>query len=264
VSIEHPSSEVLHTPRLAEMVASVLRERIVDGEVGDGEMLPTLDRLVKEFGVSKPSIREALRILENERLITVKRGNVGGAVVHRPEAGAVAYMIGLVLQSDDVGSTDLRAALGELQPVCASLCAQRRDRARKVVPLLRRACDESSAAMDDPAALERWSRTFHNDLIAGCGNQSLVLVVGALERLWAAQSEAWTYRVAYAEESPDPALRREGLAAHIAITDAIEGGDADLAAQLVRGHMRHPKLFRAKGKGAQVRATGPEAQRTLR
>ena len=81
------------------MVAGALRTRILSGELADGAMLPKQDELLEEFGVSLPPIREALRILETEGLITVQRGNVGGAVVHAPQESKVVYMMGLVLQS---------------------------------------------------------------------------------------------------------------------------------------------------------------------
>src|SRR4051794_13103182 len=89
----------LRQPRLAEMVAAVLRDRIVSGELEDGAMLPKQEDLLAEFRISPPPMREALRILETEGLITVRRGNTGGAIVHRPQPGKAAYMMGLVLQS---------------------------------------------------------------------------------------------------------------------------------------------------------------------
>ena len=78
-------------PRLAEMVAAGLRDKILSGELDDGDLLPRQEDLLAEFGVSPPSIREALRILETEGLITVKRGNVGGGlgVVAPGRIGAV-------------------------------------------------------------------------------------------------------------------------------------------------------------------------------
>src|SRR5512141_1942510 len=69
-------------PRLAEMIANDLRNRILNGEIADGEMLPRQEELLEAFRVSMPSLRGALQILETERLITVLRGSVGGAVVH--------------------------------------------------------------------------------------------------------------------------------------------------------------------------------------
>jgi DNA-binding FadR family transcriptional regulator len=237
------------------MIASELRARILDGEIADGGDLPSVDKLVQEFGVSAPSVREALRILEHERLITVRRGNVGGAVVHRPRAEGVGYMLGLVLQSEDVRTTDLRAALAELQPVCAAMCARRADRRRKVVPKLHAACEGMADAIDDAPAMEHWSRQFHTELIEGCGNRSLVLVVGALEELWATQPEAWTQRVATADESPDVELRKQGLLAHRRITAAIDAGDAERADRLMREHMGDPAIFTARRRSPTVRAT---------
>ena len=63
---------------MAEMVADVIRARIVAGTLPDGSMLPKQDQLISEFQVSRPLFREALRILESEGLISVRRGNIGG------------------------------------------------------------------------------------------------------------------------------------------------------------------------------------------
>ena len=67
--------------RLAEQVADELRRRILGGELADGSVLPKEDELLLEFPVSKPSLREAMRILEAEGLLRVRRGKLGGAVV---------------------------------------------------------------------------------------------------------------------------------------------------------------------------------------
>ena len=89
-----PRRAQLRQPRLADMVASVLRDRIVNGELGNGDLLPKQDELLEEFRISRPSLREALRILESEGLLTVRRGNVGGSVVEAPNAESSAYMFG--------------------------------------------------------------------------------------------------------------------------------------------------------------------------
>jgi DNA-binding FadR family transcriptional regulator len=235
------------------MIASDLRTRIIDGDLPDGSSLPSVDKLMQELGVSAPSIREAFRILENEGLITVRRGNVGGAVVHRPKPEVVGHMLGLVLQSEKVRTADLRGALAELQPVCAAMCARRPDRAEHVVPMLHAACEGMADAIDEPREMERWSHQFHTELIRGCGNETLVLVVGALEGLWASQPEAWTQRVAAADESPDVELRKEGLLAHRRITAAIDEGDAETADRLMRDHMGDPAIFTARRRSPVIR-----------
>ncbi|MCW2546462.1 MAG: GntR domain protein [Mycobacterium sp.] len=245
----------MRQPRLAEMVAASLRERIVDGSLPDGGDLPTLDRLVQEFAVSPPSIREALRILENERLITVRRGSVGGAVIHRPKPEAAAYMLGLVLQASQTRTEDLAAALTQLIVVCAGMSARRPDRLEKVVPAMRNAIAESLAVIDDTVEMEHWARRFHAEIINGCGNETLILVASTLEQLWARQREAWTYRVEHAEDSPGADLRHRGIEEHRAITDAIEAGEAESAERLCREHVRSPEIYNVQQRDARVRTT---------
>ncbi|MDW3214605.1 MAG: GntR family transcriptional regulator [Ilumatobacteraceae bacterium] len=246
----------LRQPRLADLVARSLRERIVDGDLEDGATLPTLDRLVTEFNVSAPSVREALRILESEGLITVRRGNVGGAVVHRPTAEGAAFTLGLVLQSRSVDIADVAVALGHLQALCARLCAQRPDRQTAVTPILQAAQDAALESMDEDVRLfESHARGFHRALVSCCGNHSLIMLVGTLEELWSQQDAAWSRRVT-TSESPDPELRRDGLSAHQEILEAIDAGDASRALILVGDHCAHPETYGAAGlDGRVVRAT---------
>lgn len=245
----------MRQPRLAEMVAGALRDQIVSGQLADGDSLPGLDQLVAEFAVSPPSLREALRILENEGLITVRRGNVGGAVVHRPTADTAAYMFGLVLQAEQVPVSDLAQALGHLETLCVRLCATRRDRRRAVVPELRRAHQASEAVVGDAVAFEGACQRFHDALVNLCGNRSVVLVVGALEGLWRAQQEGWAHRVSQLHEYPEPELRAAGLEAHGAIFQAIEQGHAEEAEEVARAHLAHPRIRGVPDTQAVVRAT---------
>ena len=109
--------------RIAEQVADLLRARILSGEIADGDVLPKEDVLQAEYGVSKPSLREAMRILDAEGLVTVRRGNAGGAIVHHPSPANVGYSLAMVLTSRHVGIGDVAAALREVEPACARLCA---------------------------------------------------------------------------------------------------------------------------------------------
>ena len=109
--------------RLAEQVAEQLRRRILTGELADGSILPKVDELLVQYPISKPSLREAMRILEAEGLLTVRRGKLGGAVVHRPDSANLAYTMGLVLGAGQVGLADVGVALLQVEPACAALCA---------------------------------------------------------------------------------------------------------------------------------------------
>src|SRR3954451_23091749 len=135
-------------PRMAEVVADSLRAQILDGEI---DVVPPLDVLVRQYDVGPPAAREALRILETEGLITVRRGNVGGAEVHPPTADGVAYAARLVLQSHATPLDDVGVALRRLEPLCAALCAGREDRQLTVVPALHALLDEQADAPAEAA-----------------------------------------------------------------------------------------------------------------
>ncbi len=172
-------------PSVAELVADAIRTQIVAGTLPDGSLLPKQDQLISEFQVSRPSFREALRILESEGLISVRRGNVGGAQVHAPTPDNAARTLGLVLQARNVALDDLAAALDVIEPACAAHCALRADRNSTVVPQLRELTRKGRAVeLQDMAGAALIFQEFHQAIIDGCGNATLVIVIGALESLW--------------------------------------------------------------------------------
>jgi GntR family transcriptional regulator, transcriptional repressor for pyruvate dehydrogenase complex len=232
----------LRQPRIADLIAERLRSRIVNGEIADGQLLPKQDELLEEFEVSRPSLREALRILETEGLITVRRGNMGGAVVHAPKPEAAAFMMGLVLQAGQVPLTDLADALARLEPACAAACADRPDRAQTAVPVLRAAIDDAAEHIDDPMAFTQIAHRFHDELVGQCGNETLRLTVGTLVTLWSTQESAWAEGAEARHAFPDRQLRMAALRAHRKLVDAIERGDANEAARISYAHMEASQI----------------------
>jgi GntR family transcriptional repressor for pyruvate dehydrogenase complex len=176
---------------VAQAVAQQLRDRILSGELADGEFLRPLDELVDEFSASKPTVRRGLEILEAEGLLSMRRGRLGGAVVHRPRPVNAAYSMELLLRWGDVSSDDMGDALRQIEPLCAGMCAARDDRAEAVVPALRAVHAEGLAVVDDP---DRWpavSRRFHEVLVSQCGNHTMTMLVGALESVCTSRATAW-------------------------------------------------------------------------
>jgi len=238
------------------MVAAVLRERIVEGKLQDGDLLPKQDELLEEFRISRPSLREALRILESEGLLTVRRGNVGGSIVEAPNAESSAYMFGLVLQSRRGSVADLAEAIQHIEPITASLCATREDREQAVVPQLRANIAESDAAIADGPQFTVLSRRFHEEMVAACGNQTMILMVGALESLWSEQEAQWAHRVASQGRYPEEKYRREVLTAHKALVNGIAAGQAEKVARLARRHLQESQHYAlASGRDEVVKAT---------
>jgi DNA-binding FadR family transcriptional regulator len=224
-------------PRLAEVIAAELREGILTGTYADGDSLPKQEDLIERFGVSPPSIREALRVLETEGLVTVQRGNVGGAVVHAPRAGKVAYMLGLVLEHQGVAVRDITQTLARLDPACAALCAERTDRRRSVVPLLRANLRASKQAIDDPEKYAPIARDFHEIMVDNCGSPTMSLVVGALESLWTGHVARLSGAVRQTPATTTQAAREASWEEHAKLVELIAAGDAEAAQQFAHRHL---------------------------
>ncbi|MCU1460077.1 MAG: Transcriptional regulator, GntR family [Acidimicrobiales bacterium] len=231
----------LRNQRLGELIADRLRTLILAGDLADGDLLPKEEDLRAQFPVSKPSLREAMRILETEGLITVRRGNMGGAVVHRPTAAHVAYTLGLVLTAKRVPVGDVAKALQLVEPVCAVLCAERRDRRRTVLPALRRLQREALREVDDLYRVTNLSRAFHEALVEHCKNDTLKVMVGALEALWSTHEATWAARSHGLAVPVDE--RRAVLAEHQEVIDLIDAGDADAVRLAVVEHLERAQQY---------------------
>jgi GntR family transcriptional repressor for pyruvate dehydrogenase complex len=250
-----PTRSQLRQPRLADVVADNLRARILSGELPDGAMLPTQNELLEEFRVSPPSVREALRILEAEGLVTVQRGKFGGAVVHEPRAEKAAYMLAMVLERKRTALDDVSRAIRRLEPTCVAACAEREDRETEVLPGLDQAVAEGEASIDDPEAFAHAARAFHERLVASCGNQTLILIVGAAEKIWSGQVRGQPDSDRSTAVIADLDDRKRALEEHRAMCDAIRSGDADLAERIDREHLSGRYKYPVLGQGTIVSAT---------
>lgn len=224
----------IRQPRVAEMVAARLRDDILSGRLKEGDILPAQESLFTEFGVSPPALREAIHILEVDGLVSVRRGNMGGAVVHLPSADRTAHMISMVLQSRSSTPADVSGALMHLEPICAGMCAAREDRHTAVVPYLRVEIDRQEEQFDDASQYVRNARRFHEALVARCGNEPMILLIGSLELIWSAhESSVWG-------DENDPLQHktmRAALRDHQRLLDAIRDGNADRAVRLAQDHL---------------------------
>ena len=193
------SVQRIRQPRVAEIVASRLRDDILSGRIKEGDVLPSQDTLLAEFGVSPPALREAIHILETDGLISVRRGNVGGAVVHPPSAERTAHMISMVLQTRSATPADVSGALMHLEPICAGMCAARDDRMTEVVPYLEAEIQTQTEQFDNLSRYVPNARRFHEAIVSRCGNEPMILLIGSLELIWSAhESSVW---------SDEPAIR---------------------------------------------------------
>lgn len=228
--------------RLAEQIADDLRTRLLVGDLAEATELAVEESLRGHYAVSKPTFREAMRVLEAEGLITVRRGAIGGAVVHRPDAEHVAYTLGMALAGRAVNISDVGNALREVEPACAAACAARADRMQEIVPVLSRLHERSVKVVDNLVEVTALSRMFHEALVDLCGNQSLTMLAGALESLWSSHEAAWADRAGETIVIPR-AERLQALDQHRQLVDAIASGDAEGARRIALEHLRVSQVY---------------------
>jgi DNA-binding FadR family transcriptional regulator len=125
----------VHVPKAAELVAEALRTRILRRELLPGDRLPPESLLMTQYGVSRPTLREALRLLEAQELLEVRRGARGGGVVRQPSTRPAIEAISLWLLLSQPGVTRISEdrlasiAAAALDLAVASLPRDRRRRA---------------------------------------------------------------------------------------------------------------------------------------
>ena len=101
--------------------------------------------------MSRPSLREALRILEAEGLISVVRGMLGGIVVHQPDGRMTARTAALVLQARNVSLADVFEARSLIEPTAVRAVASLPLRSRaSAASELRRSIEEQAGVLTDP------------------------------------------------------------------------------------------------------------------
>jgi GntR family transcriptional repressor for pyruvate dehydrogenase complex len=135
-----PKLGPIHVPRSSEVLASQLRVHILDGSIADGMPLPAERELVQQTGLSRGSVREALRILHTEGLINTRPGRLGGSVARRPGDDALARYIGLFVQGRGISLMSLLQVREAIEPSIASLAAANRtqEELAELVALTRR------------------------------------------------------------------------------------------------------------------------------
>ncbi|WP_205446780.1 GntR family transcriptional regulator [Candidatus Frankia alpina] len=246
-----PVGRRVRVPKTAELVASQLRRRIIRGELTEGDALPPEPTLMTQFGVSRPTLREAFRVLEAEALISVRRGAHGGARVHLPSPTVAARYAGLVLEHRGATLGDVHQASAIIEPPCAALLAERHDAVD--VSVLRGILAEADEVVDDPTALAAAQAAFHLAVVELTGNKSLSVVTGMLQHLVELTSAQHGHAIAGAGPDASPASaaavdravdNRLSAGAtrqlHAALVDLVEIGDAAGADRHWRQHLAAP------------------------
>ncbi len=238
----HPIGTPMRAPKTAELIATHLRRQIVRGELKAGETIPPEQQLMEQFGVSRPTLREAYRILEAESLIGVRRGARGGAQVLEPDPIIAARHVALLLQLQGTTIQDVYEARLVGEPACARLLAARRtqqdiDDLREVSNHLGLLLEASAADTPD---MSHWSSTtyrFHELIMQRCGNRTLAVQGAVLADIVAVHLTQAIATGMSREVDQNVARFRKTMRSYEKLIRLVEAKDADGAEKHWRAHM---------------------------
>ena len=230
----------VRAPKTGELIADQLRAQIVRGELRPGDCLPSEVELMEQFEVSRPTLREAFRILETESLIMIRRGSRGARVI-TPSASVAARYFGVLLQVDGTTIADVYEARAVLEPAAAGLLAQRRTK-QDLIDLNKcvKALEALFEADGVDADLEAWTQAtyeFHELIVERAGNHTLAMQSRVLREVVATHLSLAVQRTFDGNTEHEVKRFRRTLRSYRKLIDLIEARDAAEASKHWQLHM---------------------------
>jgi GntR family transcriptional repressor for pyruvate dehydrogenase complex len=217
-------------PKMAEIVMKTLRRLIVDGQLRDSEFLPTEAQLINEFKVSRQTLREALRILESDGLIEVRRGR-SGARVCVPGPEIVARPAALLLQNSHATITDVIVARSCIEATAVRLLAKEGPHLAfyELQTIITREMPAAWASHGLAEAVEK----FHRRIVEFTGNATLSIFAGMVHEIL----EGHSTRVARKRRNISQSQYEELVGSYRHLVDLMRMGNSDEAEKHFSGLM---------------------------
>ena len=216
----------LSVPKASDVLADELRQRIFSGELKEGEVLPVERVLSTETGLSRGSVREALRALELEGLVHTRPGRAGGSFVRRPDTSTFERSLNILVGGQGVHLSALLEAREAIEPAAAALAAKHRTAAD--IDNLAAAGRRMADAVSDVHLFKEHNVTWHLAVVEATHNEIMQAYVGSL---WKTISGGIDVERRYT-----PRTLQATLTAHDRIFRAIEAGDEARALNAMAKH----------------------------
>lgn len=241
------------TTSKVEHVARQLLDRIITAGLSPGTSFGTEASLLEQFDVSRPTLRESLRVLEAQGVVELRPGPGGGIVVRKPSADILAYWLSVFLRLNDVPFMDVLKAREVIEPALAAEAAI--NGTAEHYTELAESVKRMRAIRDQDAFIEE-NKVFHSIIARASGNK-------VLETFWSIISivaGGSHYGVRYT-----PANQQHVIEAHEGILQACRDGDSKAAAVKMEAHVTElENLVRKRYENLMTQPTGVVSRRGRR
>jgi len=211
---------------LSSQIVAQIREALFAGELQTGDVLGSEADLVKQFGVSRMSVRDALRSLEAMGIVDIKTGAKGGATIAAGSSERFADSLAIQLKLIGVTRDDVLQARAATESMTAALAATHATAAD--IEMLDGLLTEAERSIDDPERSAALGEEFHLAVAAVARNQVLV-----------AQLRAMRDVMRQPVKLPDPQRARRVVEVHRGLFELIAAGNVDAARARMQEHVNH-------------------------
>lgn len=201
-----------------ELVAEQLRQRIMNGELEIGERLPPEDELNQHFGIARTTLREALRVLESQGLLEIRRGRGGGPVVTKPDLEPAATALAIALQLEGATVRHLHEVRRMIEPSAAGKLAHEHTVADMAALNQAIGLAEVAAEAHDTRSFGEAAASVHETLLERTANPALSIISQLIHDL------VWRYYADRAAATSQEMMKR-AVRSYRRLVRYIEDGD---------------------------------------
>lgn len=233
---------------LSSQIVAQVRESLFAQTLRTGDLLGSEAELAKQFGVSRMSVRDALRMLEAMGIVEIRMGAGGGARIAQASLDRFGDSLAIQLALIGVSPEEVLRAQGAIEGLTAELAA--RNASSEDLRHMRELLDEAAQYLDDAEMTAELGRAFHMAVAHASHNRVLEAQLNAMrDSLW----RPGGMRVA------NRATAKHVLSTHEAIYEMIEKRDADGARRLMSEHLQH---ILSKSSGSPAAKQGRSGERS--
>lgn len=214
-------------PKASDALAEQIRQLILAGTFAPGDMLPTERELTQETGLSRTTVRDALRILESHGLIVTKPGRSGGSMVTLPGRASISQSVELFVRTHGIKLSSLLECRVAVEPALARLAALNRTKAQ--LDEMMSLHEQFVQSIDDVMRYKRINLDWHLAIARASQNEPLMALI---EAITTPIREAMDYR-----DVTTPEIRASAIKSHTGIMQAIKDQDGEAAFNRMNRHV---------------------------
>jgi GntR family transcriptional regulator, transcriptional repressor for pyruvate dehydrogenase complex len=209
----------------AEHVAQQLLDKIIVADLAPGSSFATEANLLEQFDVSRPTLRESLRILESQGVLELRPGPRGGIIVRKPGTDVLAHGLSVFLRLNDVPFIAVLKAREVIEPALAAEAAI--NGSEEDFDELEASIERMKTIKDEKVFIEE-NRIFHSIIARASGNQVIETFWSTISILATGEHHGVRYTIGN---------QQHVIEAHKRILKACRQRDAKAAAAEMEAHV---------------------------